>query len=482
MSTATTTCLCGEPLRPDGNFCIRCGRENRQLCPVCFEETERRLLAIAQPGVSSWCDSRGEALSACKRCGRWLTLDTQQCPDPECRGSVGLTWPTSTGRAVDGTGHAETWRWPAVWDRQNPRYRAPRQDTWASEAPLHAAFVTQGRLYVWAETSLLAPEGEAGGPLAAQNQNQRTPWRCWLKLDGQPDPRLPLSQRVALIGGGAVLAAKNSFILAGLYPYRTDDVFLLSLGSPLAQAASESWWVGWSLQAGRPTLWFAPVPASWRQMNPESIPDAPAGSVPRENTLLTLRDGIACWIGEDGALWRLDCANRDLQPLTAPLVGAQRLWHAPDGVHTVRLTGNGLLVGLDAVGRDRAVREAPGGAGPFRDLYVAPTLLAIVGEAVTTLDIRTGYTIGIGRYSGQWVTGTLTEAQSDAADQAPRLLMLTYDMGHGNLSALNPASGAEEAVWQGQGARPLNLIIAGESLYVVHERGVTRIREDNNLP
>jgi len=55
-------------------------------------------------------------------------------------------------------------------------------------------------------------------------------------------------------------------------------------------------------------------------------------------------------------------------------------------------------------------------------------------------------------------------------------------MGHGNLSALNPASGAEEAVWQGPGVRPLNLIIAGESLYVVHERGVTRIREDNNLP
>jgi hypothetical protein len=472
------TCLCGEPLRSDGNFCVRCGREVRQLCPVCFDE--RRILATVQPGAPSWCQVRGEALAACKRCGRWLTVDTPQCPDPECRGSVGLTWPATVGRAADGAGHADTWRWPAVWDRRNPRYKAPRLDTWNSSGPLHAAFVTQGRLYAWVETTLVAPEGEAGGPLApATTQGGQTPWRCWLKLDGQPSPLLPLHQRVALVGGAAILSAQNDFLLAGLYPHRSDDVFMLNLGTPLAQAASENWWVGWSRRSGVPTLWTAPVPASWRQIDPQQIVDAPAGAAPRENTQIALREGMAAWIGEDGALWRLDCARRELQPVTEPLVGAQRVWYAPEGPSTVRLTGNGLLVGLDPRDRSRAAREAPGGAGPFRDLFAGSALLAVVGEMVTTLDPHTGYTIGIGRYSGQWVTGALTEAQPDALDREPRLLMLTYDQGNGNLSALSPSSGGEEQVWQAPGLRPLSLIIAGESLYIVHERGITRIREDN---
>ena len=111
-----------------------------------------------------------------------------------------------------------------------------------------------------------------------------------------------------------------------------------------------------------------------------------------------------------------------------------------------------------------------------------PLCWLIVGDTVTTLDPHTGYSIGGGKYSGQWVTGALVETQQNAADREPRLLMLTYDMGNGNLSALSPSSGGEEAVWTGQGLRPLSLIIAGESLYVVHERGVTRIREDDNLP
>ena len=46
MSAVGVTCLCGEPLRIQGNFCVRCGRENRQLCPVCFDE--RRLLATVE--------------------------------------------------------------------------------------------------------------------------------------------------------------------------------------------------------------------------------------------------------------------------------------------------------------------------------------------------------------------------------------------------------------------------------------------------
>jgi hypothetical protein len=477
MTAISVTCLCGEPLRPEGNFCVRCGRENRQICPVCFDE--RRLLALSAPGVSPWCDTRGEVLSACQRCGRWLTVDTGECPDPECRGRVGLTWPASTGGVPDGTGRAEFWRWPAAWDRRNPLFKAPRLDTWHSTGTVHAAFIAQGRLYVWADTALLAPEGEAGGPLAATPApGLTTPWRCWLKLDGQPDPNLPVAQRVALVGAAAVLAAKNDFLLAGLYPYRIDDVVPLSLGSPLAQVAAEGWWVGWSRQSGRPTLWLAAISATWRQLECRQIPDVPPHAAPRENTSPALRDGMACWIGTDGALWQLDCQRGELQMLTEPLVGAQRVWRTDEGSHTVRLTGNGLLVGLDAVNPVRTVREAPGGAGPFRDLFVMPTLLAVVGEGIATLDPRTGYPIGLGKYSGQWVAGALAEAQTHAADQEPRLLMLTFDRGNGNLSALSPSSGGEEAIWQGPGVRPLSLIIAGESLYVVHERGVTRIRED----
>jgi hypothetical protein len=282
---------------------------------------------------------------------------------------------------------------------------------------------------------------------------------------------------VSLVGGGAILAAQNDFLLAGLCPHRAEDIVPLNLGTPLAQAASEGWWVGWSRQSGRATLCLAPIPANWRSLDCRQITDIPPQAVPRENSPLALCDGRASWIGAEGTLWQLDCLSLDLQPLHERLPGLQRVWCKQDGTHTVRVTGEGLRVGLDAVVRDGTIRETPGGAGPFRDLFAAPALIAIVGETVTTLDPQTGDTLGNGRYSGQWITGALTEAPLAAADREPRLLMLTYDMDAGNLSALHPSSGGEEPVWRAPGVRPLNLIVAGESLYVVHERGVTRIQE-----
>src|SRR4051812_40901229 len=87
MTAAVTTCLCGEPMRPNANYCTRCGREMRQLCTACFDE--RRLLAIRDQTASPWCSLRGEVLVACRRCGRWLTADSQQCPDPGCHGAAG---------------------------------------------------------------------------------------------------------------------------------------------------------------------------------------------------------------------------------------------------------------------------------------------------------------------------------------------------------------------------------------------------------
>ncbi len=476
MSAIQIICLCGAPLRPNGNFCARCGREVRQHCPICFDE--RRLIAKCDPHAPPWCDNRGELLLACKGCGRWFSADVRECPDPTCHGSVGPTWPASIGRSTDGGGHAGAWHWPARWDRQNPCYTAPRQDAWKSETPVHAAFVVHGRLYVWTGPALIAPEGAAGGPLAeVRSRDHSTPWRCWLKLDGQPNPAMSVLNRVSLVGGGAILAAQNEFLLAGLYPNRVEDVVSLDIGTPLAQVASEGWWVGWSRKSGNPTLWFAPVPANWRNLDCRHIPGAPPQSAPRENTPLILRDGIAYWVGEDGVPWRLDIRSRDLQPMKDEFSGIQRVWCESDGLHTVRITGDGIRVGLDAVVPGGIMHEALAGVGPLRDIFAAAGMVAVVGETVTTRDAQSAQFIESGRYSGQWVAGALAHAQPDAADREPCLLMLTYDRGNGNLSALRPSSGGEEAVWSEAGVRPLSLIVAGESLYVVHERGVTRIQE-----
>ena len=168
----------------------------------------------------------------------------------------------------------------------NPRYRAPRQDVWNSDTPLHAAFVAQGQALCLGRKPPPACAGRRGRRAACRRTGLRAPkmpWRSWLKLDGQPSPLLPILQRVALVGGAAILAAQNDFLLAGLYPHRINDVFPLNLGSPLAQVAAEGWWIGWSRQAGRPALWLAPVPASWRQLDPQlEFQATPDGSVPQE--------------------------------------------------------------------------------------------------------------------------------------------------------------------------------------------------------
>ena len=476
MTAATTACLCGVPLRETANFCARCGREIRQQCPVCFEE--RRLIANRDGGASPWCDARAEVLSACMRCGRWLTADARQCPDPGCRGDVSPTWPISTGWSADGAGRAGAWRWPATWDAHNPQYSAPNASDWRAEAPVYAAAVAHGVLYVWASTSLVAPETSVGGPLAETHQIARGgPWRSWLGLDGQPDPLMPPSSRIAIVGGGAVLAAQNTFLLTGLYPRRTDDTLQLDTGTPLAQVAAEGWWVGWTRQNDRAALWLAAVPANWRNLPYQQIADAPPQSVPQRSSPLVIRAGMACWIGEDGALWQLDCRCRELHRLTDPLVGARRVWYDAAGLHPVLVTADGVRVGLGGITAGGAPHEVYGGTAPLRDLFASPELIAVVGETVTALDPRTGDSIGGGRYSGRWVAGALADAQPGAPDLEPRLLALTDDAGDGNLVAFRLSSGAPETVWRAPGVRPIGLITDADSLYVVHDRGITRLQE-----
>ena len=478
------TCLCHEPLRADANYCARCGREVRQLCPVCFEE--RRLIAKQDPYGSPWCGSRGELLCACARCGRWLTADARQCPDPGCRGLAAPTWPASTGKPADGAGRAAEWVWPAAWDRDNPNRTAPLHNEWYGESLIHTALVAHGRIYLWAETSLIAPHGSAAGPLPGTDSGDfDTPWRCWLGHDGEPNPLVSGSSQAAIVGGGAILAAKNGFLLAGLDPNRTDDVVTLDIGTPLAQVSGEGWWVGWSgvpsgSRDGYPqgaALWLAPTPASWRNLACRQIAEAPPQSAPRAGAPILLQGGMACWTDAEGALWQLDCRCREVQQVSEPIPGIQRIWRDDNGLHTIRAADNGLRVALGQGLDTGSVREVGGGIGPLRDVFASPVLAAVVGKQITALAPGTGDVIGEGKYSGRWVAGALAGAEANAADQEPRLLMLTEESGIGSLVALRPSSGVEDEIWRAPGLRPIGLIAAGESLYVVHERGVSRLQE-----
>ena len=475
-SRASVTCLCREPLRLDANYCARCGREVRQLCPVCFQE--RRLIARQDAHASPWCENRGELVCACVRCGRWHAADGRQCPDPACRGLVAPTWPASTGRPADGTGRAASWTWPAAWDRDNPNRKAPLSSQWSTEYPVRSALVAHGRLYLWEENSLISPRGPVAGPLA-ENEGAEldAPWRCWLGHDGEPNPAVSAGSQMAIIGGGAVLAATGNFLLAGLDTSRSDDAMPLDIGVPLAQVSGESWWVGWSLNQGSPALWLAPTPSSWRNLAPQLITEAPPQTAPRAGTTIAIRGGLACWFDTEGALWQLDCRSRELRQVAAPAPGVQRLWRGETGLHSIRSTDDGLRValgqGLDA----GSVREVAGGAGPLRDVFASPDLVVVVGKQVTALAAATGDVIGEGKYSGKWIAGALADAEPNATDREPRLLMLTEDSGIGSLVSLRPSSGVGDELWRESGVRPIGLIAAGESLYIVHDRGITRLQE-----
>jgi len=443
------------------------------MCPVCFEE--RRLTSGYTPYASPWCDKRGELLIACERCGRWLPSGVTTCPDPGCRGHVHETWPANTGRAPDGAGRTDGWRWPSEWDRQNPAYKAPNAATWASDLPVNAAFVAHGRLYVWVGTALIAPGvGPAGAPTVASAN--AAPWKCWLGFDGLPSQSVGADSRVALFGGGAILAVENDFVIGALYPGRADEALKLQLGAPVAQVASDGWWAGWAMKSGLPALYSAHVNAQWRNTACRQIVGAGTAAAPRSGTRMLLKQGSAYWISEEGSLWRLECETGVCVPLTEPAPDTRIGWCGAEGAHIVKDGGEGIRIGLDPVRIGFVAREAPGGNGPLKDVFAGKGLLAVVGEQVMTLDSGTGYVLGGGKYLGQWVAGALAEPEMDAPDREPRLLMLTQDNEDGNLTALRPSSGGEEAVWRGPGVQVTGLIVAGRRMYVVHNSGVTSIR------
>lgn len=385
------------------------------------------------------------------------------------------TWPANTGRAPDGAGRTDGWRWPSEWDRQNPSYRPPICTTWSADSRVSAAFVAHGRLYVWVGTALIAPGvGPGGAPTLATAS--AAPWKCWLGFDGQPHPGVATDSRVALFGGGAILAVENDFAIGALYPGRADEALKLQLGIPIAQAASDGWWAGWVTRSGSPALYAARVNAQWRNTECRAISSATRAATPRAGARMLMREGFAYWISEEGALWRLDCSTLNCEPLMEPAPDARIGWCGAEGSHVLRDGGDGIRVGMDAIRPGGVAREAPGGNGPLKDVFAAKELLAVVGEEVVTLDSRTGYVLGGGKFVGQWVAGALADPESDAPDREPRLLMLTQDNEDGNLTSLRPSSGGEEAVWRGAGVHVTGLIVAGRRMYIVHESGVTSIR------
>jgi hypothetical protein len=281
-------------------------------------------------------------------------------------------------------------------------------------------------------------------------------------------------------------AARNDFMLAGLDPSRKDDALPLNVGAPIAQVSGDGWWVGWSRKDGVPALWIAPISASWRNLAWRHIEQAPPESAPRESTTLTCYGGIVNWIAADSSVWQLNCSNQDLKQVLPPTVGIQRIWRDATGLHHCRSAGDGLRVALGPSVESGSSREVAAGAGPLRDIFASLSLVAVVGRTVIALEQGTGNPIGEGKYSGRWIAGILSaniygDTRNPTPDapylREPRLLMLTEEGGDGNLAALRTSSGVADVLWRGLGQRPIGLMTAGESLYIVHERGVTRLRE-----
>ncbi len=461
-------CLCGEPLQSGANYCTLCGREVRQICPVCFEE--RRLLHRPGGSPSSWCLARGELLNACVRCGRWLQTGISSCPDPNCGGVVEPVWPASVGKSPNGAGRTNGWQWPSVWDRHNPAHKAPVIGGWQSSSTVYAAFLAHGRLYAWTGDALLSPD-----PPGASTQDSRDAWRCWLGFGSDPEPAFAASSLAALLGGAAILAARNDFVVAGLYTGKAIEAVRMNTGTPIAHTASALYWAGWAEGAEGAALWYAPVSPVWRNTAAKRATQSTTEMAPRRGSKMLIDGDTAYWVSEGGVLCALNCTTGEAAVLTAALAGQHVGWCDARGVRTVTAGADGIRVALDPVVQDGLLREAAGGDGPLRDLFMADGLTAVVGDTVVTLDSHTGYVQGGGRFNGQWIAGAIAPAESEAPDQEPRLLMLTRDGEDGSLVALRPSSGGEEFVWRARGIRPIGLLTAGSMLSVVHDRGTVTI-------
>ena len=459
------------PLRDGARYCANCGLEARQECPGCgneFVEHEHRYLAAIDPKQSVWCENRGVALYACNVCGRWLTPDVGACPDPHCGGRVLPTQPQHTGRRWDGRGGGAGFVWPARWSEKAHEHHAPQTATWSGMGTVHAAIVAHGRLSLWAGSQLitleLPQEGSAAAlPLAWQNP---------LGSAGRPKPGLPFAERVSVIGSAAVLSTEGDFHLAGLHRQQGSEP--LNLGVPLAQTGSMDGWAGWSEQNREIVLHLAAPAPAWNVLHPMRAETPPEAQLAPGGRLVA-RDGVVYWPGIDSAVWKCDFKSGCVTRAVPPHPGLVSLWAARDGIGVVYEApdSNAIRFGLSAGDAKPPTSLTQAGRGPLRGAFAEGDFVVLsAGPELIAFQSEESHSP-----THQPVGEVVASAMIPSEKGFPRLLALVLDKGITRLLMIEPTTGRSERLWTENSITPLGLLPVGADVFVIHDRGVVRLRE-----
>lgn len=459
---------CRALLAPEARYCAQCGLEALQPCPSC--QGALRELVTVRRGTSPWCESCERLLTACERCGRWLLPGAERCPDPQCGGRVLSPFPLQTGRRWEG-GAQSDWTWPVTWEREHPNYAPPQVEWWTSQSEVQAAFVAHGQCFVWEVGTLVSPdEGSgwrsreaAGGPGAVS-------WRSPLSASLGSAAKVSLDERVAVLGGRVILATEHGYAQADLR--HPGDSSVLWEAQPLAQVAGATGWVAWGSERDALSLRVAPVPTGGAPVQAEAVPVPPEAALARRGRMVQ-REGRVYWPGQDGAVWELELRSRTVRSAWSSVNGLLDLWVGADGPRVVRESLGQIAVALTGPRDGHANLTVPAGAGPLRGVYGLDPLLVVVGDRVLTFDARTGDRLHEAlRPPGVWISAVLVRTP----DQEPRLLALTRDQGFATLTFTRLSSGVHDLLWREATLEPKALLPVGDTLYLVHSRGLLRFR------
>lgn len=469
MAGSSTCPGCRAALRPRAAFCVHCGLEVCHPCPACGASP--RWVATLERGNSPWCEGCEALLDACQRCGRWLLPGSGACPDPQCGGQVLPAFPQYTGRRWDGAGSAVRFSWPLHWERDHPEYTAPRAEWWVSGAPVEAAFIAHGRLFLWEGGSLVTPdEGAPWAPREVAGELGAVAWRSPLGPATIPAPEMRFEERVAVAGSRAILASTHGFVQVDLR--HAGGVAPVDQSKPLAQAGGSRWWIGWGTTTQTPRLLVAPAALAGIPLAAESVP-TPAEAQPLPRARVVLCGERAYWPARNGAVWALDATTRTLGPVSEPAPGLVDVWAGVDGPRWVTEAQGQIAVTLAPPRPGRAPLTVAAGSTPYRGVHSRGIWTVVVGERISTFDTRTGERLHEAiRPPGRWIDAALVQ---DAAGE-PRLLVLTRENGLANLTLVRLASGVHDLVWQESGIDPRALLPVESSLYLAHSRGLVRFR------
>jgi hypothetical protein len=377
-------------------------------------------------------------------------------------------FPLQTGRRWDGS-ILPDWNWPVIWEREHPEHTPPRVDWWTSQSEVQAAFVAHGRCFVWEAGTLVSPDeangwrlrDDAGGPGAVS-------WRSPLAAPLAVAAKVPLDERVAVLGGRAILATANGYAQADLR--HAGDSNLLWEALPLAQVSGPTGWAAWGSEQGVTALRIASVPVGGAPVQAEVMSLPPGATLARRGRLVQ-RDGWVYWPGQDGAVWALELKTHAVQPVWNAVDGLLDLWVGADGPRVVRESLGQIAVALTGPRAGGANLTVPAGAGPLRGVCGLDPLLVVVGDRVLTFDARTGDRLHEAlRPPGIWIGAALVRTP----DQEPRLLTLTRDNGFATLTVTRLSSGVHDLLWREATLDPKTLLPVADKLYLVHSRGLLR--------